>query len=249
MELQDSLEQIGLTKRESLVYLELLKGALSPTEIAEKTGLKRPNVYDVLKSLEAKGLIHYQFKNKRRLISANSPQRLLDLSKQKFDLTKDLLPSLLSLDREQSFRSNITFYQGKKSMQELLSDFTAAKNKEAWFLTSPQDLDSMVGKDFVESIIQKRLKRGIKIRSLRPAEKESEYKEQTTTSYGRELTEVGYVPPNFTFSLNMGIYDEKVIFYSSKKESFGFMVESKEFSQVMRMMYENLWQHSGKLKH
>lgn len=249
MDLQNNLERAGLTKRESILYLTLLKsGPLSPTEIAAKTGLKRPNIYDVVRSLEGKGLIHYAFKNKRRLIVASSPQNLLDISKQKFDLARQLLPQLLSFDREQSFQSNITFYQRRKGMQELLSDYLTAKHKEAWWLTSPQDLNKMLGKPFVEEIIRKRLKRGIKIRSLRPAEKESLWQAQTTTEFGRQMTEVAYIPPEYSFSFSMAIYDDKTIFFSSKREGFGFMVESREFAEVMRMFYDNLWQHSGKLQ-
>ncbi|MGI8420303.1 MAG: TrmB family transcriptional regulator [Candidatus Levyibacteriota bacterium] len=249
MDIAQEIEAIGLTKCESVMYLQLLKtGPLSPTDIAMKTELKRPNVYDVIKSLEKKGLIHYQFNNKRRLISASSPKNLLEIAKQRFDLTKSVMPQLLNLDREQSFQSHITFYQGKIAMQELYSGFAKAKKKEAWVLWSPQDMNKMLGESFVKRVISKRLKRKIKIRSLRPADKESEYEEQTRTTYGRELTEVAYISPSQTFSLSLIIYDDKTAFYSSKKEGFGFLVESREFTEVMRMFYDNLWKHSGKLK-
>ncbi len=249
MNIASELEQIGLTKRESLMYLQLLTlGPLYPTEIAKKTGIKRPNVYDVVDSLEKKGLIHYQFIKKRKLIAASSPQNLFDISKQRFDLAKSLLPKLMDLDRGPSFQSNITFYQGRKAMQELFDGMANAKKKEAWNLWSPEDTNRMLGEDFVKEVISKRLKRKIKIRSLRPAEKESEYEEQTRTQYGRELTEVAYVSPEETFSLSMLIYDDKTAFISSKREGFGFLVDSREFTEVMKMFYKNLWEHSGKLK-
>ncbi len=251
MDLEQVLESIGLTKRESLVYLQLLKtGPLSPTEIAVRTELKRPNIYDVIKSLEIKGLIYYQFVKKSRLIAASSPKNLLDISKQRLDLAKSVLPQLLNLDRELSFQSNITFYQGRKAMQGVYSGFASAKKKEAWHLASPHDLNKMLGEKFMKAIIKKRLKKGIKIRSLRPIEKDSEqiWEEQRKTVYGRALTEIAYIPPEYTFSLSMVIYDDKTVFSSSKREGFGFLVESREFTEVMKMFYKNLWEHSGKLK-
>lgn len=245
--LEEVLEKIGLSKRESGIYLQLLKtGPLSPTEIATKTGIKRPNVYDSLESLEVKGLIHYEFKKKRRVIAPSSPQNLFDISKQQFDLAKEILPMLLSLDREQSFRSNIKFYQGRKAIQEMLHDYPKAKSKEVWFLLSPIDINNMVGKEFVEGLIKERIKRGTKLRSLQTAEKLAHW-EGHTSEAGRRLTEIAYVPPNYTFALAMGIYDDKTLFFSSKREGFGFMVESREFAEVMRMFYDNLWRNSGKL--
>lgn len=247
MELEDILEKIGLSKREALVYLQLLKsGPLSPTEIAGKTGIKRPNVYDSLKSLESKGLIHYQYKFKRRLIAASSPNNLLEINEQKFELTKKVLPTLLSLDKEQSFEPSITFYQGRKGMRELTSEYPKARKKEAWFLISAQDTNKMLGKEFIESLIQERIKRGTHLRSLQTAEK-AETWEGHTTEAGKRITEIAYVPPEYSFSLSVGVYDDIVVVISSKREGFGFRVESKEFAEVMRMFYDIAWKNSGKL--
>ena len=247
IDLKQNLERTGLTKREALIYLELLKsGPLSPTQVAVKTELKRPNVYDVARSLEKKGLIHYEFRTNRRSIAASAPQNLLDLAKSQFDFTKELLPFLLSLNSEQSFEPSISFYKGKKQMQELYWEALSCKRKEILALTSPQDLNKMLGESFVESFVKTRLKKRIRVKSLRPAEKESKYQEQQNL-LGRELTEAAYVPPDYTFSLNILIYDNCVIFCTSKNEGFGFKVDSKQIAEVMRMFYDNLWEHSGKL--
>jgi HTH-type transcriptional regulator, sugar sensing transcriptional regulator len=247
LNLEEILEKIGLSRRESLIYLHLLKsGPLSPTHIADKTGIKRPNVYDSLKSLETKGLIHYQLKNKRRLIAASSPKNLFDITEQRFELAKKVLPILQSMDREQSFESNISFYQGRKGLRELMNEYPKAKSKDVWFLVSPQDTNKLLGKEFIERLIQERVKRGTKLKSLRPADKESIW-EGHKTDEGRQLTEAAYVPPEYSFSLSVGVYDDVVVVLSSKREGFGFRVESKEFAEVMRMFYDIAWKNSGKL--
>ncbi len=247
MNLEEILEKIGLSKRESLIYLHLLKsGPLSPTHIADKTGIKRPNVYDSLKSLESKGLIHYQLKNKRRLIVASSPNNLLEVNKQRFDLTKKVLPTLLALDKEQSFEPTISFYQGRKGLRDLIREYPKAKNKEAWFLISAQDTNKMLGKGFIEDLIQERIKRGTKLRSLQTIDKAEPW-EGHTTEAGSKITEIAYVPPEYSFSLSVGVFDDVVVVLSSKREGFGFRVESKEFAAVIRMLYDIAWKNSGKL--
>jgi sugar-specific transcriptional regulator TrmB len=247
MENKINLEALGLTKRESLVYLALLKnGSLSPTEIANKTGLKRSNIYDVVKSLERKGLIHYQLKPQGKLIVASSPNNLVNLSKQQYAYAQKILPTLLSLDKEQSFQSSVTFYQGRRGMREMVKDYPKAKNKDVIFLTSPKDMNEVLGESFVESLIQERIKRGTKMRTLETADSNFKWKGHMTEA-GRKLTEIAYVPPKYTFTLDFGVYDDVTVFFSSKKEGLGFKVESKELAQVMRMLFDNLWENSGKL--
>jgi sugar-specific transcriptional regulator TrmB len=51
-------KQLGLTPYESRAYVSLMvHGPMSPSELAQKTGIPRPRSYDVLKSLTEKGLL------------------------------------------------------------------------------------------------------------------------------------------------------------------------------------------------
>lgn len=109
------------------------------------------------------------------------------------------------------------------------------------------DLRSVFKYDF-HGFIKQRLAKKIRIRSLRPAGKERPYKYESDTTVGKSLTDVAYVDPDYDFSLAVAIYDQKTVFFSSRMESFGFLVVSKEFTKVMRMFYANLWEHSEKLE-
>ncbi len=245
----EALQQLGLSQHEAEVYLCLLQnGPLSPTDIAHKTGIKRPNVYAIAQTLEQKGLLYYQLVNKRKLLTAADPENIQDLVKQKLDLATSLLPHLKSIDTTGGFKANITFYQGRKAMQEMMNHALTMKKKEFCGLWPATDMNKILGKKFVEDFIAIRIKKNINLRTLQDASKESFYDEEVKTEKGRNLTHFAYVPDKYTFSLGMGIYDDTVAFYSSKKESYGFLVKSKEFAEVIRMFYDNLWDHSGKLK-
>lgn len=247
MEIAEKLQLIGLTKRESEIYLTLLEsGPLTPTSVAQKTKLKRPNIYDIVKSLSDKGLVNFVYRQKRRLIGACPPQILLDKTKNQFDIAKEIMPLLLTLNKTQTFKSSISYFHGPEGIKELIRGYLNSKNKEVWFLVSPMDANNLLGEEFVDRLIRDRIRKGIKIRSLRPAEKENFWEAQET-SEGKLLTSSAYVPPKYTFSLSMGIYDDITFFFSSKKEGFGFLIDSPEFTQVMRMFYDNLWNNSGKL--
>jgi sugar-specific transcriptional regulator TrmB len=54
-------KQLGLTPYESRAYVSLMiKGPMSPSELAQKTSIPRPRAYDVLRSLMEKGLLMEQ---------------------------------------------------------------------------------------------------------------------------------------------------------------------------------------------
>jgi len=248
MTIIEVLEQLGLTKREAEVYLHALKfGPSTPSSIANKVDIKRPNIYDIVKSLERKGLINYQLINRKKLIVASDPEKIEELIKQKANLAKNLVPVLKNLDPEGSFQGKITFYQGKKSMVNLFNEALEMKNKELLGLWSAKDMDKILDKRTIEKFIAKRIKKEIKLKTAHPIEKESLYDLEVKTEKGKRLTQIAYIPDSYTFSLSMQIYDDTVAFYSSKKESYGFKVESKEFAEVLKMLYDNLWQNSGKL--
>jgi hypothetical protein len=44
------------------------------------------------------------------------------------------------------------------------------------------------------------------------------------------------------------IYDDKVAVISTRKENFGFVVDSKDFSQSMKGLFSALWQISDSKK-
>ena len=59
LQLSETLNrQFDLSPYESRAYVSLLMhGPMSPSELAQKTGIPRPRAYDVLRSLMEKGLI------------------------------------------------------------------------------------------------------------------------------------------------------------------------------------------------
>jgi len=59
--LQEDLKKFGFSKYETLVYTTLLmKGSSTASEIIEASGIPQPRLYDVVSSLERKGLIESQ---------------------------------------------------------------------------------------------------------------------------------------------------------------------------------------------
>src|SRR3990167_5505255 len=79
-----ALEKLGLSRNESLIYRTLLRnGNQNSAELARESGVHRINVYDVLNSLIAKGLVSYVVEEGKRVFKAEDPHKLEELLSQK----------------------------------------------------------------------------------------------------------------------------------------------------------------------
>ncbi|MBS3061906.1 MAG: TrmB family transcriptional regulator [Candidatus Diapherotrites archaeon] len=92
-----ALEKLGLSRNESLIYRTLLRnGNQNSAELARESGVHRINVYDVLNSLIAKGLVSYVVEEGKRVFKAEDPHKLEELLSQKSAILSGILPELFS---------------------------------------------------------------------------------------------------------------------------------------------------------
>ncbi|MBI2131171.1 hypothetical protein HYU10_05400 [Candidatus Woesearchaeota archaeon] len=129
------LREIGLTDAEIRVYMELIKtDSAMASEVAEKVGIFRTNVYDLLESLIEKGLVSYIIKANRKHFIASKPQRLFDYLKEKEDKireqekqVKKLIPSLFKLKGPKTEELKAEIYRGREGLKTLLNDMLSAR--------------------------------------------------------------------------------------------------------------------------
>jgi sugar-specific transcriptional regulator TrmB len=87
-------ELFDLTEKEMDIYRYLLKNPnKNAVQIAVDIKMQRPNVYDLLNNLLAKGLISYSFEGKVKYYLAVGPNKLKDI----YEFKKD---SLISKEKE-----------------------------------------------------------------------------------------------------------------------------------------------------
>lgn len=88
-----TLEKIGLTKNESIVYMTLVKsGTIKTAEILKKSGLNSGRIYDTLESLKHKGLISESNINGVKNFTASPPNQLKEYFKQRLNQLKQEEP-------------------------------------------------------------------------------------------------------------------------------------------------------------
>jgi sugar-specific transcriptional regulator TrmB len=116
-EVLKKLEQLGLSGKESRVYLALLsREYVGTSKLIAATGLHSQYVYDGLKGLEEKGLVHHVVQSGRKKFAAQTPKHLEVLVQERKRTVDALVPQLLSFAGKSDMQS-FEVYQGTESFK------------------------------------------------------------------------------------------------------------------------------------
>ncbi len=137
--LLNALIAIGLSTKEALVYMMLLRRGCSPVStLAKRLNMKRVSIYAVLESLMQKGYVNYEKKETCRYYYANDPICILDelernhaQLKIKFAIAKECIHSLrlFAFDKNQESKPKVSNLELHDSKNIPLHDIM---NEESW---------------------------------------------------------------------------------------------------------------------
>lgn len=240
------LEQLGLSHKEAKVYLAGLSfGPVLASVLSQKSGVNRPSTYDVCKALIQKGLMSKTATDNLTYFVAEKPDQLVQDFENKLVKAKELLPELLSISKTASFKPKIRFFEGVSGIKQIYEETLKCQEKVILQAVSIRDFIASVGEEYSKNYIERRARRKILARALHATSGDL-----IENPYGIEskkyLRETRYLPPEMFATAMMMIYDHKVALMSTKKECFGFIIESAEFSQTMKNWFEVLWRSGTK---
>jgi len=243
MGLENDLKQIGLEEKEAKVYLAALE--LGPTNIqnlTRKSGIKRSTVYEMLKNLSKKGLISESTKGKRPVIIASEPENLKRNLKSKEQLLSEILPELRSISNVGFVKPKIMFYEGKDGIREIYRDTLKSKHKTTFWFSPIKSMLETIGEDFLNHYVEERTKRGIWVKSVYiTPQRVPDYKYLQPGTFEKTLRKIRFTPKNIDIKNTMCIYDNRVAIMSSRKELFGFVIESEEYANMLKIFHDLLW--------
>jgi sugar-specific transcriptional regulator TrmB len=125
------IKEVGLSERESELYVALLKrGPSKGGELARSLSMDRTHTYNIINNLINKGLVSSVLEDRKTLFEANSPKNLLNQIKKKEEIIKSVLPDLEALEVKNQKKSNITILEGKAGLRTLLRELFESGVKE-----------------------------------------------------------------------------------------------------------------------
>ena len=250
LELKKTLEYIGFSEKEILVYLALLSlGKGTVTQISRKAGINRPTGYHILDSLELKELVKVSGKEPKQEYVAESPDQIEKFLLKKIENdqsyikeARKIIPELKSMHNVVD-RPKVLFYEGKEGLEKVYED-TLTSHESIRAYASVGDMHTGLPGYFPE-YYKRRAKKGIAIRAIIP---NTEAGLERKTFDKEEMRETALVPKDsFYFSPEINIYDDKVMI-ASWKEKLGIIIESAEIADAMKKIYELAWTEAKRLE-
>ncbi len=130
LQLNEYLEQVGLSQKEIQIYNYLISvESAFPIEIAKETKIKRSTVYVIVELLKEKGMVREIIHGKRSAYQAEDVERVRFLLEERKLKTEEyiasfdkILPQLKATGRKLGQAPIIKFYEGENSVQESMNE-------------------------------------------------------------------------------------------------------------------------------
>ncbi len=248
-------EELNIPENSRRVFKDLVEsGGSTARKISERLDIPRPSVYDNLKILIEKGLVTESYEDNKKYFFVDNIENILELIQEKINYLKkekasikDILPSLASITNH--VEPKFKLYSGAEGLKQIMNQIMLNSNIDTILMWPMSEMMKVLGKEYLEELNIRRIEKNISIRGIWPNDKKLKLKDYPFLGVGREhLRELRIAPANMTWNMGYWMFKDKVGFLSSEKEMFGFIIQSKDFTELLKTQFEAMWQISTPLK-
>ncbi len=243
------LKKLNLTEKEARVYLALLElGPSTPYKIAKRSRLKRPTAYVIAEELVEKRLIVQMTGEKKKQYIARSPESYIEDVEARVADAKKVLPELLALQRKQSEKPNVLYFEGVEGLKQAydykIKDF---KGKEiVGFFARADELDDRLNQEVFIPWNENKVKYDIGVRGYTVDDEKlsAEYGRFLTgqEGYGKGLIRAKFLPEKIysaDCSIESFAWGVRIVIMKSKQ---ALIIESYELAKAVREIHDLLWE-------
>lgn len=243
--LRTLFKNVGLPEPAARVYGEVLElKKVTARQISQNLDMPRPSVYDHLRLLIKEGLVvEFESQNKK-FFKADSPENLERLIKNKMDVLaierKHAREIIARVGKDHGGpEPRIKFFSGKDGYRQVLSDILLFPQATVCAMWPYEEMTRVAGEEYLKLFTKRRVAEGIKMKAVWP------YGTKSAKSILLEETRIA--PKGLKWQMGYAVYGDRVAFISSRDESFGFTVQSQDFSELMRAQFDVVWSLSKRL--
>jgi sugar-specific transcriptional regulator TrmB len=248
-------KEIGLSENTHRVYLNLLEnGATSARMLSEHLNIPRPTIYDSLNILKQKGLVIEKKESSKKIFQVDDIKNLPRLIKNKIESLEQekndldlILPELLN--KTSSIEPKIKFYSGIEGVKQVMNDMLWYRNIETYTMWSISDILDFLGENFTKELNKQRIRQSIYTKAIWPYNKKVDIRKHPYLGVGEKFyREIRIAPKKISWNMSYWVYADKVAFISSKKETFGFVIHSRDFAELIKTQFKMIWEISKPIK-
>jgi sugar-specific transcriptional regulator TrmB len=231
--IEETLQELGLNKRESICYTALLElGSSKIGAIVKKTGIPSSKIYEILDKLINRGLVSYVKIGKIKHYQASDPKTLLNYIDEKKKKIEEILPQLL-LKQKLSTKQSVEMFEGQKALFSLFTNLIKeAKANEQYFIFSiNEENKNSAANLFFKNLAVRRKEKKMDVRLLKNMK---HYIKEKHTKLKLKYTE-------FNLPQGITIFRNIVIILSLIESPTAIKIESETISNQLREFFLDQW--------
>jgi HTH-type transcriptional regulator, sugar sensing transcriptional regulator len=237
MKIEKTLQNFGLSEKESKVYIALLQVGPAPVQkIADKSSLARSTIYEILGALIRRGLVNTYLKKRVKYFNPEEPDKLVKQAQSQAEAIKNALPELEAITGLSRRKPTVRFYQGKEQMKLILEEILEEAQEIHSFAVA-EDLLTVLS-DHHKWFLSQRLKKKIPIKLIL---KDSITARERQELGAQQLRQVKIVPDKYNFHGLTYIWKNKTAMFSLSNDFTAIVVDSQELTNIQRAQFLYLW--------
>ena len=248
-EILNSLNKLGLSPKEALVYTALLPlGQVGSSKIIKNTGLHGQFVYQALDGLEKKGLVQHVIQSGRKKFNANPPERIQNLIEDKKQIAEDAIQKLNRMAKAPALQQ-FEIFQGKEAYVahefDQLEKATAGSELALIGGGEGPDGKKMQGDQFLTAMGSRmdeyerlREKKGIRIRYIGG---ENQRMNLFWYKNNRKLFEYKLLPGFMSGLVNTDIWEDTINLNMFSYSIIAFSIKNEKLAKSYWDFFETLW--------
>jgi len=239
MDIEEKLYKLGLSKKEAQVYNYLIRyGALSATNLAQKTMVNRRSVYDSLESLISQGLVIYQIKEKKKIFQATNPSNLSLLIDEQKSIIQNLQIELKPIYEGKINSPVIEIYSGKKSMKGVFEKLL--ENKNTIYIYGGAMPANEYFDIYYPQWTKKRENKNIKIKGLF-------INNSKVKDYLKKLPLINYrfIPEEYLGPAFWWLQENKIYLVFFQEDPTVIRIESSDLAKTYKSSFNLMWEHAN----
>ena len=245
----EELEKFGLSQIEAKVYCAVLALEKNSVDnIAKRAKINRTSCYTVLERLNNSGLISSVKNKEKTVFKAAPPEKFLEILEEKKKSIENIIPNLRSFFETRTDRADIRFYEGKEGLKTVLN-MILKEAKEVLIFGDGDSFKTAIP-HWTQYYSDKRAEHDIKARIILRATSQAIDSAKSLNLKNSKKSELAKIRvlPEALVATNSGfdVYGNKTIFYSFEKELLAVVVESRIISQMMKTVFETMWNEAEK---
>jgi HTH-type transcriptional regulator, sugar sensing transcriptional regulator len=239
------------TKRVLLLLIE--KTDLSVADIATELNIPKSSIYDSLDELIQKSIVVEYSEGRSKTFGVSDLAQLENVYKKQMETLDSAHKSLISYIQENLSkkdqggvsRPRIKFYYGVEGIRQAFRDTPwVPEHTETYLMWPMKEMVDLLGEEF---LIHHGSSRFINKVMMRVVQKNSDKGNVPKSFEWRNhdieqlFTRIRYAPAHMDWSISYWIYGDKVLFAGSGHEKYAFVVYSREFATLMKLMWQQVW--------